>query len=67
MSLVIGIVALDGNGFAVDEGVHLYRSTAGIDLFDYLVHLTVGERIVAKTVHPTVVVVEYVGPVFYQV
>ena len=41
MSLVIGIVALDGDGFAVDEGVQLYRSTAGIDLFDYLVGLDI--------------------------
>ena len=67
MSLVIGIVAFDGNGFAVDESVHLYRSTAGIYLFDYLVHLSSGERVVTKTVDSTIIVVEDVGPVFYQV
>ena len=67
MSLVIGIITFDRDGFAVDEGVQLYRSTAGIDLFDYLVHLSSGERVVAKTIDSTVVVIKYVGPVFYQI
>lgn len=67
MSLVIGIVAFDGNGFTVDECIQLYRSTAGINLFDYLVHLSSGERVVAKTVDSTIVVKEDVGPVCNQV
>ncbi len=60
---IIGIVALDGNGLAVDETVELHRRAQRRYLLEYLLHLAVCQATAIEPVDARIVLVEDLCPV----
>ena len=56
MEGVVGVVARDGDGFAVDEPVECQRGLECFDLFDNLRHLALCEWATVQAVYAGVVV-----------
>ena len=67
MCLVIGVIALDRNRFAVDKAVQLQRRAQFPNLLHNLLHFAIGQGIIAKAVYAAVIVKENVCPVADQI
>src|SRR5574344_2215831 len=67
MKLIILIISYYGYSFTINKAIQFEWCSCGSDLLHKLLHLTICQRIIIKSVNSPIILVKDLSPVLYEI